>query len=325
MENPQSRRPDSDNSPKWFSSPVTFRQGTLYDVRSYIPEFERRSFSLAQPGGEYTILNTRLDTIVRLPFQGDGNFIPVGVVSKDYTLVPHTAILNIAEQALTSVKIKPIDVKAEIEITDYGERMHLSLYLPENYSIDPGDGHRMALRLECLNSVEGSTRFRALMGWFRFVCSNGLIIGVARSDVRRRHIGKSPLEEVTAVLSNGLAELETEKTNFERWRKTEIVPDKLIPWINKDLKEEWGFKAAARTYHIARFGSDAVVAGPYKGNAPNTIQMEALDRIPGTPERCRNLFDLSQILAWLAKERRDLQEQLEWREKIPDLISTLMT
>ena len=36
-----------------------------------------------------------------------------------------------------------------------------------------------------------------------------------------------------------------------------------------------------------------------------------------------NLFDVSQILAWLAKERRDVQEQLEWREQIPDLIASL--
>jgi len=32
------------------------------------------------------------------------------------------------------------------------------------------------------------------------------------------------------------------------------------------------------------------------------------------------LFDLSQILAWLAKERRDLQEQLEWRQTVPELL-----
>ena len=38
---------------------------------------------------------------------------------------------------------------------------------------------------------------------------------------------------------------------------------------------------------------------------------------PGVPAQSTNLFDLSQILAWLAKERRDVQEQLEWREQIP--------
>ncbi len=36
------------------------------------------------------------------------------------------------------------------------------------------------MRLECLNSVDGSTRFRAERGWFRLVCSNGLRFGITR-------------------------------------------------------------------------------------------------------------------------------------------------
>ncbi len=324
MESPRRQDSISDTVPKWFNSPVTFHQGTLADVRTLIPEFDRRSFSLVHPGGEHTCLNTRLDTIVRLPFSGDDNYIPVGVVSKEYTLVPHAAILGMIEKALEKVKVKPDEAKADIEITEYGERMHLSVYLPEAYSIDPGDKHKMALRLECFNSVDGSTRFRALMGWFRFVCSNGMVIGVTRSDLRRRHIGESPLEEVGKVLARGLEAAEIEKNNFEQWRNAKITLDNLVPWINRDLKEDLGFKAAARTYHIARCGCDAKVLGPYKGNIPTTIPAETLDKVPGTPRRCGNLFDLSQILAWLAKERRDVHEQLEWREKIPTLMAPLM-
>ena len=46
--------------------------------------------------------------------------------------------------------------------------------------------------------------------------------------------------------------------------------------------------------------------------------------VPGTPKESRNLYEVSQILAWLAKERRDVQEQLEWREQIPELLKPLM-
>lgn len=52
--------------------------------------------------------NERLDAIVRRPFGKDENFVPVGTVSKDYTLVPHGAAL---------------------EITEYGERMRLAVAL----------------------------------------------------------------------------------------------------------------------------------------------------------------------------------------------------
>lgn len=319
----QTQTADEDTQPKWFNSPVTFHAGTLADIRQHIPAFERRGFSLTQPGNERFRPNKRLDTIVRLPFAEDQNFIPIGVVSKGYALVPHTAVLDVAMQALDAVKIPLGDVKAELKITEYGERMALSLYLPDKYRFDPGDGHPMALRLECLNSVDGSTRFRALMGWFRFVCCNGLIIGVTRSDMRRRHVGDFRLADVVKVLTSGLNKSETEKKNFERWRKAGITLNRLAPWAEKDLRKGWGFKSAARAFHIARCGSDVEIVGQYKDQSPTTIAVRETKRVPGAPPQCRNLFDVSQILAWLAKERRDVQEQLEWREQIPDLLNSL--
>lgn len=315
---------DGDRRPKWFNSPVAFHEGSLKEIRAHLPSFERRCFGVTQAGGEQTRLNERLDTIVRLPFHEDKTVIPVGVVSKDYALVPHTTVLDVAIQALDAVKIAPSDVKAELKITEYGERMALSLYLPDKYRFDPGDGHPMALRLECLNSVDGSTRFRALMGWFRFVCSNGLIIGVTRSDMRRRHVGNFQIQDIGKVLTSGVEESETEKKNFEKWRKTPITMKRLAPWAEYPLRKGWGFKAATRAFHIARTGADVDITGQYKGSTPTTIAVQETKPVPGAPKESRNLYDVSQILAWLAKERRDIQEQLEWREGIPGLMDSLL-
>lgn len=319
----QMQRVGTDTSPKWFNSPVTIHKGTLADIHKLIPDFERRPFSLPLAGGETLRMNERLDTIVRGPFGEDKTVIPVGVVSKDYALVPHTTVLDEASKALDVAKIATSAVKAELKITEYGERMALSLYLPDKYCFDPGDGHPMALRLECLNSVDGSTRFRALMGWFRFVCSNGLVIGVTRSDIRRRHVGDFQIQDIGKVLLSGLDESEAEKINFEKWRKTSITIERLIPWSEDALRKAWGFKAATRAYHIARTGADIEIVGQYKGSTPTTIEVKTRKPVPGAPKESRSLYDVSQILAWLAKERRDVQEQIEWREQIPDLMASL--
>jgi hypothetical protein len=319
---PQQSNPDT--RPKWFNSPISFYEGTLVDIGSYIPDFERRVFALGQPDEVRTRINERLDTIVRKPTIDDPNFVPVGVVSKEYVLVPHTEVLNIAAKAIDAANISSADVWAELVITEYGERMALSLYLPEKHSFDPGDGHRLALRLECFNSVDGSTRFRALMGWFRFVCSNGLIMGVTRSDVQRRHIGDIGLSDVEAVLISGLKESENEKRNFEQWHNRVVHYNQFISWIKEELRKKWGFKAAARTYHICRTGYDGDVIGPYKNNTPVTIPMRKAVRVPGAPQESHNLYDVSQTLAWLAKERRDVMKQLEWREMIPELLNPLI-
>jgi len=91
----QTQTTNSYTNPKWFNSPVTFHKGTLNEIRTHIPSFERHSFGLTQPGNEQSCLNERLDTIVRLPFGEDNSFISVGVVSKGYTLVAHTLVLNV--------------------------------------------------------------------------------------------------------------------------------------------------------------------------------------------------------------------------------------
>lgn len=312
------------DEPKWFNSPVRFHEGTLADIESFLPDFERRSFALTQSGDERSRLNERLDMIVRKPFDKDNTFLPIGVVSKGYTLVPHQRVIEVATRALVDAKVQANEVKAELYVTEYGERMALSLYLPEKFSFDPGDKHPMAMRLECFNSVDGSTRFRALMGWYRFVCSNGMIIGVTQTEVRRRHVGDMGLEDVEMVLAAGMNEADTEKKNFEQWRKRAITPETIKPWINKDLKNKWGFKAAARLYHICRTGHDAEIVGPYKDHTPVTIPVSSAEKVPGAPDECRNLYDVSQSLAWLAKERRDLQEQLAWREGIQDLLAPLI-
>jgi hypothetical protein len=158
------------------------------------------------------------------------------------------------------------------------------------------------------------------MGWFRFVCSNGLVVGVTQSDIRRRHVGDLNPGDVGRVLAAGLERGEAERENFRNWRARTVSAARLVPWVEKTLREEWGFKAAARAYHIAQTGHDVEIVGQYKERQPTTIETRRTVRIPGAPEQCGNLFDLSQVLAWLAKERRDVQEQLEWREQIPGLL-----
>ena len=125
---------------------------------------------------------------------------------------------------------------------------------------------------------------------------------------------------MAAVLQSGLAECEAEKKNFELWRRTVVDSERLKKWIDDDLKKAWGFKAATRAFHIASAGRDVTIVGPYKGHSPMTIPVSAGDAVPGAAARCRNLFDLSQVLAWLARDRADIQEQLSWREQISGIL-----
>lgn len=309
--------------PKWFNAPVVEYVGTLAEVRTQVPLFIRQPLGFAQPDSPNFRFNGNLDTIVRCPTAEDESFVPVGVVSGSYGLLQHRRVVDVASEALVAAGVSSDTVVAALRMTEFGERMELSLQLPNQYSFDPGDGYPMTLQLECLNSVDGTTRFRAMMGWFRFVCSNGLVVGVTRSDIRRRHAGEVDLGDLQAVITAGVDECEAEVKRFGIWRQTKVSSSKIVMWIEQDVRKLFGFKAAARAYHIAKTGFDAEVVGNYKEKSPTNIEMKVAERVQGAPLRSDNLFDLSQILAWLATQRRDVQEQLEWRERIIDVMQPL--
>lgn len=116
--------------PKWLRSSVRFHEGSIEEIHAQIPVFERRSFGITQPSNERSRLNEHLDTIVRRPFSDDPDFIPVGIVSKEYVLVPHTQVFDTALEALKEVGIDQKDIIAQLTITEYGERI-----APDKYTV----------------------------------------------------------------------------------------------------------------------------------------------------------------------------------------------
>ena len=62
-----------ENQPKWGNSPITYHEETLMNIRHFVPDFERRPFTLPQTGDKHHQINKRLDTIVRKPFGSDQN------------------------------------------------------------------------------------------------------------------------------------------------------------------------------------------------------------------------------------------------------------
>ena len=96
----------ADQQPKWGNAPVTVYKGRIGDIRPRLPFFERQPFALHLSAQSPQIINPYLDMIVRQPAQDDKRIIPVGTVSKKYTLVQHTRVFDMAVKALESGGIK---------------------------------------------------------------------------------------------------------------------------------------------------------------------------------------------------------------------------
>ena len=325
------------NGSKLLSSPVTTYKGSIEAVGRFIPKFERRTFgpSLLSVEPELSLFpvpdprdlpgnNSYYDAIVRLPIGKGEVEVPVGIVSRQYTLVQHQVILEEALKSLKELKIHPGEVQAELDLTTYGERMRLGLLFPERYNLKLNYRDSMGLRLECFNSVDGSMKFMAVIGWLRFVCANGMVIGVADSYYRSRHNKYMEIQDIAAVLREGIASATQERDVYRKWMQKKVTEASLVRWVDNVLAKRWGVKAATRTWHITRSGQDVTFADPFEKGSPTQKTVLMGDNVPGAVLPGDNVYAVSQALSWLAKERKDVQEQLEWKQQILGLVQPLL-
>lgn len=320
------RRQRRSGQPKykmWLGAPVRRYEGTPAEIRARLPVFERRPFLVVPTGGRAAQVNPLYDTIVRLPLDGEPE-VGVGLVSRTYTLIQHRDLLEMLIQALAAAGVAPDEVHAAVQITEFGERMELQLLLPPRYSFDPGDSKPMALEVRCINSVDASTSLMLLVGWFRFICSNGLVVGDTRVHVDESHDARLRFEDIEGAIRSGIAAAVAEREKYREWVAQEISPDELQRWVDGPLKQRWGVKAATRAYHILTTGDDVDLTRPFEKGPPSRKTVAVRRSVPGAAVPGNNAFAVSQALAWIAKESSTVQDQIERMMKVPATVDDLV-
>jgi hypothetical protein len=322
----------TDNPPKWLGEPITTVAGTPEETYAVLPIFDRRAFGLKYPtGGQMQLLmpngvNQYWDMIVRLPLNAAESETPVGIVSKSYKLIQHRDLFDGTVQALQASGVDLKDVQVQLGLTTYGGRMALRFILPERFAFNPGDKNlKMSLVFECFNSVDGSSRLVVTLGWLRLVCLNGLMVGTSRLSQRFIHNEFLEMPDLSELLREGIAAANAEIDFYSQWLQTRVPKKQFVRWIDTVIKDKWGSLAAARTHLICTKGWDGKFVAPFEKAPPSLKAMEQTRQVPGSLLCQESAYSICQALAWVAKERRDIQEQLDWMRDIPDLMGALLS
>jgi len=108
------------------------------------------------------------------------------IVSQDYTLIRHEKAIDQIEATIS--KQKDLDrYDRAIEFYNGGGRMRCTYTFPKvSAAIAPGDN--VNLQLHLFNSYDVTWSFTVILGAFRFVCTNGLVIGHKIFHIKKRHI-----------------------------------------------------------------------------------------------------------------------------------------
>lgn len=303
----------------WRSRQVRYWAGTWDAVSPVVPRFELSDLraSADEPANPY------MKTVVRVPRSQFEQRIPVGVVSNTYTLAQHHDVAAKCFEGIRLAGVDPTPLRCEVGLTELGEWMNLRIYFPEQFDYRHAEDDRLALKVECYNSVDGSSRLILLLGWFRFVCTNGLVIGETKTVLRDIHNQNLDLSRISEAIVEGFEKVQNDLSRMDEWNTTEVRPDCLARWVDKDVATAWGKKAACRVFHICRSGHDVELEDPFAPGAPTNKPVRELERVPGAPGTAVNVFDVSQALSWVATGRNNPDERLDWQTRIPDLLASL--
>jgi len=308
-----------EESGNWRAREVTYWAGTWDQMAKLLPRFETADFRV----GSEEPANPYMRTVVRLPRNRLEQKMPVGTVSNTYTLAQHTDVGEKCIEGIRQAGVELDGLRCELGLTELGEWMNLRLYFPKDYNHKPPDGNELGLRVECFNSVDGSSRLVILLGWLRFVCSNGLVIGETKTELRDIHNQNLDVERIPQIIRSGLVKVQGDLKRLRGWENAAIEPGRLVAWANKSVSEKWGKRAACRVFHICESGHDVEITDPFAAGEATEKPVKQLVPVPGSPMAAKTLFDVSQALSWVATGRNSTDERVEWQSQITELVGCL--
>lgn len=164
-----------------------------------------------------------------------------------YTFIPTIQVLD----GLRNEGFQPFEVR-QTRVKDQSRReftKHM-VRLRHATSIESAVGEEVP-EIILINSHDGSSSYQLLAGFFRFVCSNGLIAGDVCNDIRVRHSG-NVIDDVIEGSFRVLDNVEEIGSRIETYKAIELKPQEQAVFANAALQLRWEDKAPVEADRILR-------------------------------------------------------------------------
>lgn len=305
------------NTILWHGQKVHRTRGTLRDIRSVLPMFDRTPFALGESG-----VNPYLDQIISLPLAKGEPPIPVAAVSQYYELIQHHAVLDWIIDGLEKARIHPNEVAFQLWKSDFGERIRLLAYIPGERS-EPGGRYPLGLVLECVNSVDKSCAFEILVHWQRKSRATALIATLRRRHRKVHNALWMNRESVARHVAEQLGHAAEDLKIFRTWQNTRLTWQDIEMWATKTLAKWWGIQLATRAFYISQSGWDGQVRDLSPALALSKRRVSEEERIPEWDGPVDDAYGLAQVLSWLADREPSVQARISKTRDVPLLIDLL--
>ena len=156
----------------------------------------------ASPDASF-ITTQGLQAVVASADDAPGVHDVIAVHKPSYRLVKNRDAIEAVEKSLRVSQLDLRDVQVVDQAAYGGCYMRREYTLPK-HSVFIGAEDKVAMKVIVENSYNGTSRFNVHIGAFRYVCSNGLVLGESAFTSNRRHTGQIDLEGMVADMANAI-------------------------------------------------------------------------------------------------------------------------
>jgi hypothetical protein len=142
------------------------------------------------------------------------------IVSKDYKLIRHEEAVFQIEMVLDE-SLGLGKYKLKTEFYNDGGRMRRTYSFIEN-KVEVKKGDAVSPQLHLFNSYDTSWPFIVLLGAFRFVCANGLVVGKKFLHLRKRHVYNFDQIDIKAEVSSALRRFKLQTIQWSKWSERQF-------------------------------------------------------------------------------------------------------
>lgn len=297
----------------WSSLPAKQLNLPFDKLLDFLPDFEKVPFQYE--GKE----NDRFDTIINCRTN-----VPINNCSKRYSLIQHHQLITQVDRILEEIEPNVDKSNVTVKVSKNFERLWIECKFPECL-YDPGDGNEIELRLHAFNSTDLSIPFEITFGWYREICSNGMIAMERGTSFRHRHTPNLSEESISRIAEDlwNSAFMDTERYSQLLGQPVEAEGEVIQNWIDRTVNSSWGLNMAGRVYNIVRTGYDGTVSypegGKVRGIKPTDLEFTPERKVPGS-NPAENMYDVVNAASWISSHQPNLKDRIKRMRQLPDLI-----
>ena len=143
------------------------------------------------------------------------------IATKDYQVIRHEQAIDQVEDAiLDTPELGAYRVRTEF----YNDKVRMRrTYIFPDISVEIAKNDTVNPEIQLFNSYDTTWPFIVLLGAFRLVCSNGLVIGKKFLHIKRRHVFDFDQIQLNEQVSRALKRFELQGKEWKKWRNRQLT------------------------------------------------------------------------------------------------------